>query len=272
MLVLQRLKARIFSIVFGSLVLSPYVGVSNQEFDRLLERQHGVKLRSSYPWKTNIITTCFWIGDDRTRYSPQGNFKSAWDTSWRKNYGGDDFPHHRIAYHPASFLPGLNPFYVALPYNDVAHPEKRHLIPWFDPTKPPKSKWTSVVRGRWVAVLYRGRFAFGTWEDVGPFRSDHAEYVFGNERPQTPTGAGLDVSPAIRDYLGLTGRDVTHWRFIEENEVPAGPWLEYRKIAAVTRIIREKKRNNTQRFPSDATHTSAATNYSTTAPSYLSSR
>jgi hypothetical protein len=34
---------------------------------------------------------------------------------------------------------------------------------------------------------------------------DYWQYVFGNERPK-PTlnkGAGLDVSPAVRDYLGL---------------------------------------------------------------------
>ena len=219
---------------------------ANPEFDRLLERRHGVKLHSSYPWKTNIITTYFWIGDNKTKYSPSGNFKSAWDTRWQKNFGGDDCPENRVGYRPAKFFPGLNPFYVALPYNDVAHPEKRHLIPWFDPTNPPKSKWASVLRGRWVAVLYRGRFAFGTWEDVGPFRTDHAEYVFGNERPKTPTGAGLDVSPAIRDYLGLSGRNITHWRFVDDDEVPPGPWIDYGEIALVARIIRENKRRGQQ--------------------------
>ena len=62
--------------------------------------------------------------------------------------------------------------------------------------------------------------------DAGPFRTDYWQYVFGNERPKTTLnrGAGLDVSPAVRDYLGLTETDVTDWRFVEFSEVPRGPW------------------------------------------------
>ena len=37
-------------------------------------------------------------------------------------------------------------------------------------------------------------------------------------------GAGLDVSPAVRDYLGLQDTDVTDWKFVEFSEVPPGPW------------------------------------------------
>ena len=37
-------------------------------------------------------------------------------------------------------------------------------------------------------------------------------------------GAGLDVSPAVRDYLGLQPTDVTDWRFVDFSEVPRGPW------------------------------------------------
>jgi len=50
--------------------------------------------------------------------------------------------------------------------------------------------------------------------------------VFGNERPKPSLngGAGLDVSPAVRDYLGLKETDVTEWRFVEFSEVPRGPW------------------------------------------------
>jgi hypothetical protein len=45
----------------------------------------------------------------------------------------------------------------------------------------------------------------------GPFRTDYWQYVFGNERPKLNLnkGAGLDVSPAVRDYLGLSDTDVT---------------------------------------------------------------
>src|SRR5436189_138337 len=40
-------------------------------------------------------------------------------------------------------------------------------------------------------------------------------------------GAGLDVSPAVRDYLGLAPTDVTDWQFVEVRDVPPGPWRNY---------------------------------------------
>jgi hypothetical protein len=50
--------------------------------------------------------------------------------------------------------------------------------------------------------------------------------VFGDERPRPNLnkGAGLDISPAVRDYLGLKQTDVTDWRFVDFSEVPRGPW------------------------------------------------
>jgi hypothetical protein len=50
--------------------------------------------------------------------------------------------------------------------------------------------------------------------------------VFGNERPKSNLnqGAGLDVSPAVRDYLGLKQTDVTDWQFVDVSAVPHGPW------------------------------------------------
>ena len=71
--------------------------------------------------------------------------------------------------------------------------------------------------------------AYAQWEDAGPFRTDHWQYVFGNERPKANLnqGAGLDVSPAVRDYLGLQDTDVTDWKFVEFKDVPVGPWARY---------------------------------------------
>ena len=72
--------------------------------------------------------------------------------------------------------------------------------------------------------------AYGQWEDVGPFRTDHWQYVFGNERPKSNInkGAGIDLSPAIRDYLGMEGgMDTVDWKFVEFYEVPPGPWRRY---------------------------------------------
>ena len=53
--------------------------------------------------------------------------------------------------------------------------------------------------------------------------------VFGNERPKPNLnkGAGLDVSPAVRDYLGMSDTDVTDWKFVDFDEVPPGPWSKH---------------------------------------------
>ncbi|MEZ5406177.1 MAG: hypothetical protein R3F23_08430 [Verrucomicrobiia bacterium] len=218
--------------------------------DARLEVSKNVVLNSRYDWKRNIITTMFWIGNNRNGYNSTVNFDSAWDSRWYENYGGNDDPKDRVGSRPRKFFPKLNPFYIALPFNDVVYPSKaRQLIPWFQ--RDFKSRWTSVCKGKWVAVHYRGKFAFGTWEDVGPFRVDNAEYVFGNGSPNTPTGAGLDVSPAIRDYLGLSGKDRCDWRFVEDYEVPTGPWVEYGEKALVLNLIQEKKKKG-QPLPAGA--------------------
>jgi hypothetical protein len=191
----------------------------------------GLRFGSKYPWKQNIVTTVFWVGERPTANNPTPNNKSSWDGSWAYNYGGFDNPESRKGYIPAAFVPRLNPFYFALPYNDVSlgkhKPEAPMVIPWFRQalTEPGKT----VLRGRWIAIKKGTRTAYAQWEDCGPFRTDHYQYVFGNDRPRANLnhGAGLDVSPAVRDYLGLAPTDVTNWRFVDENEVPNGPWRQY---------------------------------------------
>ena len=90
-----------------------------------------------FPWKTNIVTTVFWVGEQPTANNPVPNTKSSWDGNWRENFGGYDNPDPsaRRNFIPAAFVPRQNPFYVALPYNDVSHgrfkPEARLVIPWF---------------------------------------------------------------------------------------------------------------------------------------------
>ena len=186
-----------------------------------------------YPWKTNIITTVFWIGELPTENNPVPNTKSSWDANWAANYGGYDTPDasQRRNFIPVSFTPRQNPFYCALPYNDVTHgrhkPEAALVIPWFKQafTRPGQS----VCRGRWLAIRKGNRVCYAQWEDCGPFRTDHFQYVFQNERPKPNLnkGAGLDVSPAVRDYLGMQSTDVTDWQFVEVRDVPAGPWRNY---------------------------------------------
>ena len=186
-----------------------------------------------YPWKREIVTTTFWIGEKPAKNNPVPNNVSSWDAEWARHYGGTDSPDKadRTDYRPAAFIPGQNPFYVALPYNDIQaaghKPEAASLIPWFkaDYTGPGKT----VCKGRWLAIRFKDRVTYAQWEDCGPFRTDHSSYVFGNERPKPNLnkGAGLDVSPAVRDYLGMNDTDVTDWKFVDFDEVPPGPWSKY---------------------------------------------
>ena len=186
-----------------------------------------------YPWKTNIVTTVFWIGESAGGNNPVPNFRSSWDLNWQANYGGFDNPERsqRRSYIPVAFIPRQNPFYCALPYNDVTHgqfkPEAPLVIPWFKQAY--MGQGQSVCWHRWIAIRKGNRTCFAQWEDCGPFRTDHFQYVFGNERPKPNLnhGAGLDVSPAVRDYLGLQPTDVTDWQFVDVKDVPAGPWRSY---------------------------------------------
>jgi hypothetical protein len=186
-----------------------------------------------FPWKTNIVTTVFWIGEAAGGNNPVPNFKSSWDANWQGSYGGFDTPEtsSRRNYAPVGFTPRQNPFYCALPYNDVTHgqtkPEAPLVIPWFKTayTEPGRS----VCQHRWIAIRKGNRTAYAQWEDCGPFRTDHFQYVFQGERPKPNLnhGAGLDVSPAVRDYLGLQPTDVTDWQFVEVREVAPGPWRTF---------------------------------------------
>lgn len=186
-----------------------------------------------YPWKIGIVTTTFWVGEKPTKKNPVPNHVSSWDPHWAKNFGGFDDPDRdsRANYMPASFTPQQNPFYIALPYNDLEKgghkAEASRVIPWFNKAFQQPGK--TVLKGRWIAIRYRGKVCYAQWEDCGPFRTDHWQYVFGNERPKPNLnrGAGLDVSPAVRDYLGMADTDVTDWKFVEFEEVPHGPWATH---------------------------------------------
>jgi len=191
-------------------------------------------VKGRYPWKTGIVTTVFWVGERPSGNNFTPNHSSSWDVNWAQNFGGYDNPDpaERRHFLPAKFIPRQNPFYVALPYNDVTRgttkPEARRVIPWFKEDFEREGK--SVCRDRWVAIRNSaGKTVYAQWSDCGPFRTDHWEYVFGNQRPKPNLnkGAGLDVSPAVRDFLGLDGTDVTDWKFVEFKDVPSGPWSHY---------------------------------------------
>lgn len=186
-----------------------------------------------FPWKREIVTTVFWIGEEPSANNPVPNRRSSWDKNWAGSYGGFDDPNpaHRSNYIPVKFTPRQNPFYCALPYNDKAstghRSEASQVVPWFKEAY--QGPGISVCKGRWVAIRKDNRTVYAQWEDAGPFRTDHWQYVFGNERPKPNLnrGAGLDVSPAVRDYLGLQPTDVTDWKFVDFSEVPRGPWAQF---------------------------------------------
>lgn len=197
------------------------------------------KTYTKYPWKRDIVTTIFWVGEGaRPEIGDIGNVSSSWDTKWKESYGGNDpsDPKKRTAdYRPKDFVPGLNPFYIALPYNDLAgwrtpKPEARRVIPWH------KERYVehgvTLLRGQWIAVRLGSKICYGQWEDCGPWTTDDWQYVFGDKKqprhhPLNNSKIGLDVSPAIRDYLGLRSHQKCDWRFVDLDEVPNGPWKKY---------------------------------------------
>jgi hypothetical protein len=225
-----------------------------------------------YPWHRNIMTTFFWIGERPTARNPVPNNRSAWDANWARNYGGYDNPDPRYrdprTYAPRGFYPRQNPFYCALPYCDVSRgntkSEVRRVVPWFRDCFEREGK--SVLKGRWIAIHHAGRTAFAQWEDCGPFRTDHWQYVFGNERPRPNLnrGAGLDISPAVRDYLGMGKNDICDWKFVDAASVPDGPWKYFgdNNTFALLRKgmnLYEHDRNNAKRSPTTSYMTHPST-------------
>jgi len=186
--------------------------------------------RWTYPLHTDIITTTFWCGERASSDNGQiSNVASAWDGKWMRHFGGEDAPRRRSGYLPRGFTPRENPFYVALPYNDFDGRGRRKrnaraLVYWAS-----SRSWAadqSMVKNRWVQVTHGARTCYGQWEDVGPYHKDDEAYVFGAALPKNKVSprAGLDLSPALRDCLGIGGLARTEWRFVEHHEVPRGPW------------------------------------------------
>ncbi len=182
---------------------------------------------SKYPIHRNVKTTWFYVGEPATednRYIP--NTSSAWDDIWLWHYGGVDDPNRRKGYLPADFTPSENPFYFALPFNDLDGEGKlkeiSKRVPWFSQEE--FKKTGSILKNRWIKIKKGEKVAYAQWEDVGPFGEDDFNYVFGSSPPLN--SVGLDVSPAVRDYLGLKDVDFVDWQFVDEDEVPPGPWKE----------------------------------------------
>jgi endo-alpha-1,4-polygalactosaminidase (GH114 family) len=188
-------------------------------------------VKDSYIIHKKIRITTFWTGEEASSENANiPNLASAWDDMWMLNYGGVDTPDERNGYYPAGFKPTENPFYFALPYNDFDTNGKKRAdiekyIPWATPTDKAD---VSICKNRWIKIVKDNRTAYAQWEDVGPFGEKDSAYVFGDALPKNGlnNSAGLDVSPAVRDYLGLNGMDIVDWQFIDDKDVPQGPWRE----------------------------------------------
>ena len=187
---------------------------------------------ASYPVHKNITATTFWIGElasFNNSFIP--NSKSAWDENWQSHYGGEDDPKNRNSFYPAGFVPRENPFYFALPYNDFdANGDRKKdvakIVYWAG-----EGDWSesqSMLKNQWIEISANGKTVFAQWEDVGPFLENDSDYVFGNRLPksQENNNAGIDLSPAVRDYLGLNGESKVDWQFVKETDIPAGPWKD----------------------------------------------
>ena len=86
--------------------------------------------------------------------------------------------------------------------------------------------------GKRLRVSTRGT----TWDGALEFEVDDGAYVFGDARPKNShnRGAGIDVSPAVRDYLVLADIDRVDWQFVGARAVPVGPWKAIVTTSAVT--------------------------------------
>lgn len=180
-----------------------------------------------YPLHKEIIATIFWVGEEASAENNYvSNKESAWDKNWVENFGGIDTPETREGWFPKGFTPRQNPFYIALPYSDFeARKRKENIsfIPWY---KEPVAQGLSIVKNRWVKIFHKERVCFAQWEDTGPFETDDVNYVFGNRPPKNSFGqrAGMDISPAVRDCLGVGPLASVDWQFADEEDVPDGPW------------------------------------------------
>lgn len=157
----------------------------------------------------------------------------------------------------AGVTPLENPFYLDLPYDDVndtnGYNNRCARIPWAnDPGYAGKctNKTFSYMKNRWVKIIKGARTCYGQIEDAGPSSGslyhDYV-YVFGSTdaRPVNtqfsgdPTqGAGMDVSPALNGCLGFASldgdNDHVNWQFVDDVDVPAGPWRQVVTTSQVT--------------------------------------
>lgn len=231
----------------------------------LMARPHGPAphpgARPAEPEHTQVVVTTFWVGEVFDPHAADGSQRvSTYDARWLEHYGGCDgvevagerrTEERRAAdgWFPRHMTPQENPFYLDLPYDDLhdaeAFARRCEVVPWADDAGYAghcDDHGFSYLKNRWVRVVGpTGRECYGQVQDAGPAEYHDAGYVFGDDPPRSHEfeGAGLDVSPALNGCLGLreldgSGERVT-WQFVEDTDVPAGPWRRLVTTSGVTR-------------------------------------
>jgi|GEM_PF-1427847 len=223
---LLRKRRNRFVLIAGLLLIFAALYASESYFFRHKTTETEQAVGTVQPNHQSVRATMFWVGeapdDDNAHIT---NISSSWTEDWNKAFGGVDDPTKRCGYSPCDFTPRENAFYFALPYNDyradgtLKPTSELQRIPWFSGPAPAGQ---SLLKNRWIAVTLNGKTAYAQWEDVGPMNEDDIDYVFGNKAPKYR--AGLDLSPATNDYLGLDGEGIVSWKFVNASDVPDGPW------------------------------------------------
>lgn len=171
--------------------------------------------------------TVFWVGEAA---SEENGWIQNTDSvyQWGSNHW---LKHHGCADTEKKPCDGKeNSFYVAVPATDMkdeeANPKVRKAMPaaWLVGATTQESS----MKNRWVVVRANGKIGYGQIQDAGPFGEEDVEWVFGSAtKPKSKENsyAGLDVSPALANYLGVSGVfDAEFAIVIDAKDVPPGPW------------------------------------------------
>jgi len=242
---IQKVKRCISYLILLFLIISCRTTVKIHDEDEAILHSKGIKdkgengKKAEYFLHKQIRTTYFYAGQ-HSENDPYmlNNRASAWSSDWVEAYGGIDTPEEREGYFPKGFVPYENPFYCALPYNDISKfgykPDILTIIPWADELSYKNNDdFISYCKNRWIKIIYNDTICYAQWEDVGPFKTDDPDYVFGSARPENKKNesVGLDLSPACFHYLVIEGADYTDWQFVDFIDVPDGPWLDVISIS-----------------------------------------
>ena len=93
-----------------------------------------------------------------------------------------------------------------------------------------------MLKNHWIRIDVGATTVYAQWEDVGPNSETDQNYVFGSAAPSNTFGAhaGLDVSPAVMSYLGVSDVFTATWQFVDAVDVPVGPWTQTITASQVT--------------------------------------